>query len=134
MAGSTTVDISIDTSGLLEFAKNLNTVTSSINNSVKLIGTLGKAFDTLSTMQKSSELAMKAYNLSLQASKINVTQLAATEGIGAAAKGLLTKAQLSLNAAIAANPVGAFITILVAATAIIATLSVVMNHETEEAK
>ncbi len=134
MAGSTTVNTSLNASGLLEFAKNLNAVTSSINNSVKLIGTLGKAFDTLSTMQKSSELAMKAYNLSLQASKINVTQLAATEGIGAAAKGLLTKVQLQLNAAIAANPVAAFITILVAATAIIATLSTVMNHETEEAK
>ena len=63
MAGSTTVDTSIDTSGLLEFAKNVNTITGSINNAIKLAGTLGKVWET-------SQAALSTYNLAITASDL----------------------------------------------------------------
>lgn len=139
MAGSTTVDTSIDTSGLLEFAKNVNTITGSINNAIKLAGTLGKVWETsqaaLSTYNlaiTASDLILKGHNATLGASRLQVLALAAADVVEATAKAVATTAQELFNTALRNNVIGLVVGAIGMLVGIISVLTDMWKRNNEE--
>ena len=136
---STTVDTSIDTSGLLEFAKNVNTITGSINNAIKLVGTLGKAWETsqaaLSTYNlaiTASDLILKGHSATLGASRVQVLALAAADAVETAAKTVATAAQELFNKAMRDNVIGLVIGAIGMLVGVISVLADMWKRNNEE--